>query len=59
MFANLVAGLIGIALLLLFLGILVVWLKALPLIIISAGVVLLLAYDLVNTLRESNGAGGA
>jgi hypothetical protein len=56
--ANLITGLVGIALLVGFLGILVGWLKALPLIVIAVGCVLLLIYDFISTLRESNGANG-
>jgi hypothetical protein len=56
--ANLITGLVGIALLIAFLGILVGWLKALPLIIIAVGCVLLLVYDFVSSLRESNGTNG-
>lgn len=50
MIMNLITGIIGIAGLLAFLGILVWWIKALPLTIIVAVVVLLLVYDLVMTL---------
>jgi hypothetical protein len=55
---TLVTGLIGIAMLVVFLGILVWWIKALPLAIIVGAVVLLMLYDFVRTLRSSeNGAG--
>ena len=55
---TLVTGIIGIALLVVFLGILVWWIKALPLTIIIVVVVLLLVYDFVQTLRHGeNGAG--
>jgi hypothetical protein len=50
MIMNLVTGIIGIAVLLAFLGILVWWIKALPLTIIVVIVVLLLLYDFVMTL---------
>jgi hypothetical protein len=54
---NPVTGVIGIAMLLVFLGILGWWIKEAPLIIIFVGVSVLLAYDLVQTLRVgSNGA---
>ncbi|MBI2466509.1 MAG: hypothetical protein HYV62_01605 [Candidatus Rokubacteria bacterium] len=48
---TLVTGLVGIAMLLAFLGILVWWIRALPLTIIIVGVVLMLLYDFVQTLR--------
>ena len=48
---NLVTGLIGIALVTAFVGFMLVWVKALPLIIIVLGVLLLLLYDFVQTLR--------
>lgn len=47
----LVTGLIGMALMATFLGIMVWWIKALPLTIIVAVVVALAVYDLVRTLR--------
>ena len=53
-----ITGIIGIALLLTFLGIMLWWVPAPPLIIIVASVVLLLLYDFVQTLRYGeNGAG--
>jgi hypothetical protein len=51
MIQTLVTGLIGIAMLVAFLGFMVVWVKAPPLIIIVVGVVLLLVWDFVRTLR--------
>ncbi len=55
---TLVTGLIGIAMLVVFLGILVWWIKALPLAIIVGAVVLLMLYDFVWTVRSGdNGAG--
>lgn len=58
MMVNLITGIIAIALLLTFLGILVWWIKALPLTIIILIVVAMLVYDFVQTVRESaNGAG--
>ncbi len=54
----LVTGVVGIAMLLGFLGTLVWWIKSLPLTIIVVVVVLLLVYDFVQTLRYGeNGAG--
>jgi hypothetical protein len=55
---TLVTGLIGIAMLVAFLGIMLWWVKALPLAIIIVAVVGLLIYDFVQTMRSaSNGAG--
>jgi hypothetical protein len=51
MFMNLVAGVIGIAMVVAFLGIMVWWVPALPLIVIVVGVMLLLIYDFVQTVR--------
>jgi hypothetical protein len=51
MMMNLIAGLIGIAGLGAFLGIMVWWVKAPPLIIIVLGVLALLIYDFVQTVR--------
>jgi hypothetical protein len=53
MIMVLITGLIGIALLAAFLGIMVWWVKALPLIIIVVGVVLLLIVDFLQELREA------
>jgi hypothetical protein len=58
MITTLITGLIGIALLVTFLGIMVWWVPALPLIIIVVGVLVLLVIDFVQELRaESNSAG--
>jgi len=54
----LVTGIIGIAMLVAFLGFLVWWIKDLPFTIIVVGVILLLLYDFVRTLRYGNGGGG-
>lgn len=51
MIMNLVAGLIGITMVATFLGIMVWWVPALPLIVIIVCVMLLLCYDLVQTVR--------
>jgi hypothetical protein len=55
---TLVTGIIGIAMLVAFLGILVWWIKALPFTIIVIAVVLLLLWDFVQTLRSGNGGTG-
>ena len=53
---DIIPGIIGIAMVMTFLGIMVWWVQALPLIIIVVGVMLLLIYDWVNTVRY--GVGG-
>lgn len=53
-----ITGLIGIIGLGLFLGIMLWWVKALPLIIIVVAVLLLLLYDWVQTLRFGQSAIG-
>ena len=54
----LVTGIIGIAMLVGFLGFLVWWIRDLPFTIIVVGVVLLLLYDFVRTLRYGDSGGG-
>ncbi len=54
---NLVTGIIGIACLCAFLGILLWWIKALPLIIIGGLVVVLLVVDFVQSLSAGNSNG--
>lgn len=51
---TLLAGIIGIAGLAVFLGIMLIWVPAPPLIIICVGTMLLLIYDFVNELREES-----
>lgn len=51
MATNFITGLIGILMLGAFLGFMLVWVKALPLIIIVIGVMLLLIYDFLQTMR--------
>ena len=48
---DIIPGIIGIAMVVTFLGIMLWWVKAVPLIIIIVGVMLLLIYDWVNTSR--------
>jgi len=58
MIANVIAGVIGISMLAAFLGIMLWWVKAPPLIIIVAVVMVLLIYDFVQTMRfGENGPG--
>ena len=52
MMMNLVTGFIGIGMLIVFMGIMLIWVPAPPLIIIVVGVILLLLYDFMQTLRE-------
>lgn len=53
-----VTGIVGIAMLVAFLGFLVWWIKALPFAIIVVVVVLLLLYDFVQTLRHGDSGAG-
>ena len=58
MITTLVSGVIGIGLMAAFLGFMVVWVKAPPLIIIVLVVMALLIYDFVQTMRfGENGPG--
>jgi membrane protein implicated in regulation of membrane protease activity len=50
-----ITGIIGIALLLAFLGFLAWWIQELPFTIIAGAVVLLLLYDFVQVLRHGEG----
>ena len=59
MITLLISGLIGIALLATFLGIMVWWVKALPLIIIVVGVLALLIFDFVQELRAASNSAGS
>ena len=58
---TLITGIIGIAMVAVFVGIMLWWVPAPPLVIISIGVGLLLLYDFVQTLRDEanqrNGGG--
>jgi hypothetical protein len=54
MIMTLITGVIGIAMLATFLGIMVWWVKALPLIIIVVVVLALLIYDFVQELRAAS-----
>ena len=54
---NFITGLIGVVGVCTFLGILLWWIKALPLIIIVAVTLLLLIIDFVQTLRTGNNNG--
>jgi amino acid transporter len=53
MIMTLITGIIGIAMLAVFLGIMVWWVKAPPLIIIVVGVLALLIYDFLQELRAA------
>jgi hypothetical protein len=55
---NLITGIIGIAGVLTFLGILLWWIKAVPLIIICIVVMALLIWDFVQGLRTGSGGRG-
>jgi hypothetical protein len=49
---NIVAGLVGLVIVGGFLGVMCVWLKAVPLILISAGVMALAAWDLYAAVKN-------
>jgi len=55
---TLVTGIVGIAMLVTFLGFLVWWIKDVPFTIIVVVVVLLLVYDFVRTLRYGESGTG-
>jgi asparagine N-glycosylation enzyme membrane subunit Stt3 len=55
---TLITGIIGIAMVAAFLGFLLVWVPAPPLIIIVVGVMVLLVYDFVNELRTQANSPG-
>ena len=48
---TLITGIIGLAMVMAFLGFMLVWVPAPPLIIIVVGVMILAVYDFVQTLR--------
>jgi hypothetical protein len=54
---NLITGVIGIAMVVAFAGFMLIWVQALPLIIIFLVVFVLLLTDFVQSLRGNNGAG--
>ncbi len=47
----LISGIIGLAMAMAFLGFMVVWVPAVPLIVIIVGVMILAVYDFVQTVR--------
>lgn len=49
---TLITGIVGIAMLVAFLGVLLWWIRAVPLMIVVASVILLLLYDFTRTLRQ-------
>ena len=53
MIMTAICGVIGIAMVTAFLGFMVVWVQALPIIIIVVGVLLLLIWDFVQELRAA------
>ena len=57
MTTNAITGIIGIAGVIVFLGILLWWIKAMPLIIIVVVVMLLLLWDFVQSFRGNGGRG--
>jgi hypothetical protein len=59
MITLLISGIIGIALWATFLGIMVWWVKALPLMIIVVGVLALLLFDFAQELRAASNRAGS
>jgi hypothetical protein len=55
---TLITGLVGIAILLGYLGILLWWIRALPLVVIVVAVVLMLLQDFVQTIRSGDSGVG-
>ena len=55
MIANLIAGVAGVGMLAAFLGFMIVWVPAPPLIIIVVLVLVLLSYDFIMELRAGSG----
>ena len=53
MIMTAICGVIGIAMVTAFLGFMVVWVQAMPIIIIVVGVLLLLIYDFVQEIRSA------
>lgn len=53
---SLIAGIIGMAVMIAFLGIYIVTIKALPMIIIMVVVIGLMIWDFVKTIRQTNGS---
>jgi hypothetical protein len=49
---NLITGIIGLAMVMTFLGFMVIWVKAIPLIIIVVGVMILAVIDFVQSVRD-------
>jgi hypothetical protein len=55
---NVITGIVGLGMVMTFLGFMVVWVPALPLIIIIVGVMILAVFDFFQSLRtKENGAG--
>lgn len=52
---NLITGIIGLAMAMIFLGFMVTWVPAPPLIVIVVGVMLLAVFDFVQSLRANGG----
>ncbi|WP_341702678.1 hypothetical protein [Ferrovibrio sp.] len=52
--ANLITGLVGIILLCGFLGILMVWIKAPPLVIIMLVVIAMMVFDFIRSMRDTS-----
>ena len=55
---NLITGILGILILVAFVGTMVFWLKSVPLAVICVLIVALMVYDLFISLKEMNGSSG-
>lgn len=56
MLTNVITGIIGILMVCAFLAFMLIWVKALPLIVIVVGTMLLLITDFVQAVRSESGA---
>jgi hypothetical protein len=56
MLTNLITGIIGILMICAFLGFMLVWVKALPLIVIVVVSISLLVYDFIDAVRSGESA---
>ena len=54
MIFNVISACIGILLFVLFLGTIIAWIKPIPLAIIVLGVLAMMIYDIILSLRDSN-----
>ena len=50
--SNLVGGIVGIVLVCIFLGVLMGWVKAIPIVVIMLAVIAMMIYDFAKTMRN-------